>query len=187
MNIATADQVAGLIRDGWVLTIGGFGHCGAPEALICALERRFINHGSPMSLSVIFSSGVGDQEKRGLNRLAHKGLISNLIGGFWALAPRIGEMVRRNEIEAYNWPQGVISHLYRAIAGGLPGVITTVGLSTFVEPRLGGGRLNSISNRKLIDVLDINGKEYLLYKAMPIHCALLRGTKSDAAGNITME
>ena len=187
MNIATADQVAGLIRDGWVLTIGGFGHCGAPEALICALERRFINHGSPMSLSVIFSSGVGDQEKRGLNRLAHKGLISNLIGGFWALAPRIGEMVRRNEIEAYNWPQGVISHLYRAIAGGLPGVITTVGLSTFVEPRLGGGRLNSISNRQLIDVLDINGKEHLLYKAMPIHCALLRGTKSDAAGNITME
>lgn len=187
MKIATADQVAGMVEDRWFLTIGGFGHCGAPEALISALERRFINHGSPMSLSVIFASGVGDRENKGINRLAHKGLISTVIGGFWSLAPCIGEMVRGNEIEAYNWPQGVISHLYRAIAGGLPGVITTTGLSTFVDPRLGGGRLNNISTRQLVDVMNVNGHDHLLYKAMPIHCALLRGTKSDAAGNISME
>ena len=187
MKIETADQVAALIKDRWVLTIGGFGHCGAPEALICALERRFLDQGNPLCLDMIFASGVGDREIKGINRLAHKGLIATLIGGFWSLAPRIGKMVRDNEIEAYNWPQGVVSHLYRAIAGGLPGVVTTVGMGTFVEPRLGGGRLNEISNRRLIDVVDIDGRDHLLYKAIDINCALLRGTKSDPDGNISME
>jgi propionate CoA-transferase len=187
MKIVTAEEAAALIQDRWMVTIAGFGHCGVPEALLAALERRFLNHGSPRRLSMMFASGAGDRGSRGINRLAHEGLLSMIIGGFWSLAPRLGEMVRDNKIQAYNWPQGVVSHMYRAIAGGLPGVITTVGLGTFIEPRLGGGRLNETTVKQRIELIEIGGRDFLLYKAPRLNCALLRGSTADGSGNVTLE
>ncbi|WP_407310952.1 acyl CoA:acetate/3-ketoacid CoA transferase [Pseudomonas sp. nanlin1] len=187
MKFITAEQAALLIQDNWTLTVGGFGHCGAPEALLAALERRFLNHGSPVSLSLLFAAGVGDRGQQGVNRLAHQGLLSSIIGGFWSLAPRLGDMVRQEQIVAHNWPQGVVSHMFRAIAGGLPGVITSTGLGTFTDPSLGGGRLNQKTVEPLVDLIDIAGSDYLLYRAPRLHCALLRGTSCDANGNVSME
>jgi propionate CoA-transferase len=83
MKIVTAEEAAALIQDRWMVTIAGFGHCGVPEALLAALERRFLNHGSPRRLSMMFASGAGDRGSRGINRLAHEGLLSMIIGGFW--------------------------------------------------------------------------------------------------------
>lgn len=187
MKVLTADQAASLIKDEWNLTISGFGHCGAPEALMAAVERRYLNTGAPRDLSLMFASGAGDRDVNGLNRLAHRGLIQRIIGGFWSLAPRIGQMAAANQIEAHNWPQGVVSHMFRAIAAGLPGVISEVGLGTFIDPAQRGGCLNVLTKEPLIERIQLTGRSSLLYRAMPLHCALLRGTRADENGNITME
>lgn len=187
MKIIHAQDAAALIRDDWVVTTGGFGHCGSPEALLRAVEERFIAQGRPAGLTLLFASGPGDRDERGINRLAHRGLIRRIIGGFWSLAPRIGELALANEIEAHNWPQGVVSHLFRAVAGGKPGVVTDVGLGTFVDPAQEGGCLNARTDTALVERIDLAGRPSLFYKAMPIQCALLRGTRADEAGNISME
>ncbi len=187
MRIINAQDAAALIQDDWVVTTGGFGHCGSPEALLKAVEARFHSAGSPSNLTLLFASGPGDRDQRGLNRLAHRGLIRRIVGGFWSLAPRIGELAMANQIEAHNWPQGVVSHMFRAIASGKPGVITEVGLQTFIDPVQTGGRLNEITTEPLVERLEVAGRPALLYKALPIHCALLRGTRADEAGNISME
>lgn len=187
MNIISASDAASLIKTGDTITIGGFGHCGSPECLLDAVQQRFISTGKPKSLSVLFASGPGDREHKGINKLAHDGLLERIVGGFWALAPKLGHLVKENKIEAYNWPQGVISQMYRTIASGRPALITQVGLGTFVDPSQSGGKLNGKSNTDLIERLDVAGSPMLAYKAMPIHVALLRGSFADERGNISME
>lgn len=187
MRVITAEQAAQLIGDDWTLTTSGFGHCGAAEALIGALEKRYRETGTPNRLSLLFASGPGDRAAQGLDRLAHPGLLKRIIGGFWSLAPKIGKMVINEEIEAHNWPQGVVSHMFRAIASNRPGVITDVGLGTFVDPLHEGGCLNKRTSSPLVERIQVDGNTSLLYRAMSLHCALLRGTRADEHGNITME
>ena len=187
MHVLTADQAASLIQNDWTLTVGGFGHCGAPESLMAALERRFLSTGLPRRLSLMFASGAGDREANGVNRLAHPGLLSRIVGGFWSLAPRIGRMVAANQIEAHNWPQGVVSHMFRAIASGRDGVLSEVGLGTFIDPAQEGGCLNAQTVLPLVERTQVAGRDSLLYRSMPLNCALLRGTRADERGNITME
>lgn len=188
MKVVTADQAAALIASDWAITTGGFGHCGSPEALLKAIERRFQTCAAPSGLTLFFASGPGDRLQQGINRLAHPGLIRRIIGGFWSLAPRIGEMALANDIEAHNWPQGVVSHMFRAIAGGQPGVVTSVGLGTFIDPEQSGGQLNRAGDSTpLVQRVDLAGAPALLYRALPIQCALLRGSRADQAGNISME
>lgn len=187
MNIILARDAANLITDGdTIITDGFIGSC-FPEELAIGLEQRFLETQSPKNLTLVFCAGQGDGNNRGLNHLGHEGLLEKVIGGHWNLVPKIQRLVIENKVEAYNLPQGVLCHMIRDIAAKRPGTLTHVGLNTFIDPRNGGGKLNEKTKKDIIQLIDIEDKEYLLYKTFPIGIALLRGTYADENGNISME
>ncbi|WP_094602793.1 Acetate CoA-transferase YdiF [Sporomusa silvacetica DSM 10669] len=186
-KIITADEAVKLIKDGDMIATTGFVGSGHPEALTAALEKRFLTEKAPRNLGLIFCAGQGDGKEKGLNHLAHEGLLKRVIGGHWNLAPKLGQLAVDNKIEAYNFPQGTLTHWFRQVAGQKPGVITKVGLDTFVDPRIEGGKISSITTQDLVEVLQLGGEEWLWYKPFPVNIALIRGTSADEKGNISIE
>ncbi|NNK67657.1 MAG: acyl CoA:acetate/3-ketoacid CoA transferase, partial [Rhodobacteraceae bacterium] len=186
-KIVSAAQAAALVKDGDALTTSGFVGIGVPDELLAAIETRFLDTGHPRDLSLVFAAGQGDGKDRGLNRLGHDGLLRRVVGGHWGLIPKVAKLATEGKIEGWNLPQGCISQLYRDIAAGKPGMLSKVGLETFVDPRQGGGAVNDISTEPQVELTEIGGEEMLFYPAQRLTVALLRGTTADEAGNVTME
>lgn len=186
-KIIEAEDAVAVIHDGDVIASAGYGGNGTPDQLFVALERRFLATGSPRNLTLVFAGGQGDMQDKGLNRLGHVGLLKRVIGGHFGLIPRIEKLAVANQIEAYNLPEGILTHLYRDIGAGKPGTLSPVGLGTYIDPRHGGGRMNAMTTEEIVRLIEIDGEEYLFFKAIPIKVALIRGTTADPDGNITAE
>lgn len=187
VSIITAGEAAALVGDSMTVTTSGFVASDMPEALSKALEQRFLETGSPRDLTLFYAAAQGNRDGSGADHFAHEGMTKRVIGGHWNMVPLLGRMVLENKIEGYNLPQGTLSQLFRDIAAHRVGTITHVGLNTFADPRIEGGKLNSITTEDLVEVVSILGEEKLLYKSFPIDIAFIRGTYSDENGNITME
>ena len=187
-KIVSAEEAVQYIKHNQTICIGGAGAGHAvPDSIIKALGERFKKTTSPKDLTVFHPCGIGDNDQRGLNHLAIKGLIKKDIGGFWGNAPKMVELALNEQVQGYNFPQGVLTHLVRAMAGGEKGLLTKTGLHTFVDPRLEGGKINDITTEDVVEVVNINEQEYLFYKSFPVDVAIIRGTSIDKEGNLTME
>lgn len=186
-KIVSAQEAVRLIHDGDTVATGGFVGIGFPEEIALCIEATFLKEGRPKDLKLVFAAGSGNGHDKGLNHLAHEGLVRQVVGGHWGMLPKMQKLAVENKIIAHNLPQGVISHMYRDIAAHKPRTITRVGLGTFVDPRYGGGKINEKTTEDLVELINFDGEEYLAYKPFPINVAILRGTTADAEGNITME
>ncbi|QET04179.1 acyl CoA:acetate/3-ketoacid CoA transferase [Cupriavidus pauculus] len=198
MKVITASQAAELVQSGWTVASAGFVGAGHAEGVTEALERRFLQRGMPRDLTLVYSAGQGDRGARGVNHFGNAGMTRAIVGGHWRSATRLATLAMQEACEGYNLPQGVITHLYRAIAGGKPGVLTKVGLHTFVDPRTAqdaryhGGAINARARDAIaagsanwVEAIDFRGDEYLFYPSFRIDCALIRCTAADPRGNLS--
>lgn len=188
MKIIPAAEAASLVRDGDTLVIGGSGGGHAvPDTLLQAVGERFAADGAPRGITAVHTVGIGDRKTRGATHLAREGLLKRSITSAFVDSPGLAELAQADRIEGYTLPQGVLSQLMREIAGGRPGLLSRIGLHTFVDPRQLGGRQSPSATEDLVRLMEIDGQEWLFYKALRLDVAFLRGTTADEAGNVTME
>jgi len=188
-KIISAQRAAELIKDGVTIAWTSSSLLGFAEEVAMAIEKRFLETGSPRDLTVTHSTGCGDYplgDTKGMNHFGHEGLVKRVIAGHIGQAPRLGRLVTENKIETHLLPQGVMTQLWRQMAGRKVGVISKIGLGTYVDPRLQGGRISEITKEELVKLIEFEGEEYLYYKPFPIDVAIIRGTTADEKGNMTM-
>jgi propionate CoA-transferase len=187
-KLISARAAVDLVKSGDTLAIHGAGGGNVePDLLIRTLAEKFEEAGQPRNLTVFHVSGIGDWKSTGLNLLTGEGLVRRNIGGHYGMSPKYGQLILDNKIEAHCWPQGVMSQWLREVAAGRPGLITHIGLHTFIDPRLEGGRLNPRTTEELIEVITLAGREWLFYRAFPLNVCFIRGTTADERGNLTLE
>ena len=183
----TAAEAAEKIKDGATVGVAGMGLSGWPEEVAVAVAERFKKTGHPKNLTLKQGSAMGDWHDRGITCLGIEGLVSKWSSALVGSAFALNDLVRANKIACHCLPQGVIVNLWREIAAHRPGLLTKVGLGTFVDPRLEGGKMNEVTKEDLVELVEFQGEEYLFYKAFPLDVALLRGTTADENGNISFE
>lgn len=186
-QVVTAAQAAALIRDGQTIGLDGFTMMGVADEVYAAVQESFVRTGSPRALTLFHPAGQANRDV-GLERFAEPGMLRRIIGSHWGLAPKMGTLINDDGVEGVCLPQGQLSNLLRAIAGGRPGNLSRVGLGTFVDPAIEGGRVNdsaqmATDKTEFVDHLSIGGAEVLLYKSFPIDVAIFRATRADALGN----
>ena len=188
-KLVSAEFAASLVKDGDTIGMGGFVGFGTPEELIIALEKRYLESGEPKNITVFHCAGIGDSKERGMNHLAHEGLIKRLICGHVGLAPKVGQLCVDNKIECFILPQGVNSQILRATAGRKPGLITHVGLKTYADPRneaCKGNQAAKDSGHEVVELVHVGGKDYMFYKSVPLNITFIRGTYADEVGNVVL-
>lgn len=188
MEFITAKNVVKKLANNSVIATGGFVGIGVAEEVLSELESHFLENNIPKNLTLMYAAGQGDGKTKGLNHLVHEGMVGKVIGGHWGLAPKLGTLALENKIQGYNLPQGVISHMFRDLASGKKGTLSKIGIGTFVDPKLQGGKINSITTENIVSEVFINGDRHLYFNApKKIDFAILRATSSDENGNISFD
>lgn len=177
-KIISSEAAVAIIQDGDVLATAGYGGNGVPEQLLVTLEKQFVETDAPRNLTLVHATGQGDMQTKGLNYLAHHGLIRRVIGGYYGLSPKLTQLAVDGSLEAYNFPEGCILQLYRDIAAGKPGTFSKVGLGTYIDPRIDGGKMNEVTTEDLVEVANVSREEWLLFfepsQSMSCSCAARR-------------
>ena len=179
----TTDQFQEQIKTVKSMAVNGFRWSGTPQLLLRLIRKEFDNSGEPNGVTIMFTSSATDP---GLDHLAHPDLLACSFGSYYGSIPEIRKLIQDNKIEGYSLPQGQLSLLFREIGRGSPGLLSTVGMHTFVDPRLDGGKLNPKTIEDAVTIESFNGKEFLFYHSRPVDAALIRGTIADANGNVSM-
>lgn len=188
MKIISAGEAALLIKNGDTVALSGSAATSlVADRVLRAIEERYLSAGTPKDLTVFHPQGMGDKDTQGMSRFAHKGMCKRVIGGHWGMSPAMGKLAMEEAVEAYNMPQGVMAQMVRSMAAKGPGVITKIGLDTYIDPRQSGGRMNESAKEDLIELMTIDGEEWLRYKPVPFDVAIIRGTTADEDGYISFE
>lgn len=185
-KVKTMSEALDLIQDGAVVATTGFVHWALPDEIFKGIEDRFLETGHPANLECVFTGSAG-LNGTGYDRLGHKGLIGKVIAGHIGLTPNIPALINANECRAYNFPLGVIAELFRCSTQGRKGLMTKVGLRTFVDPRLEGGKMNAVTTEDLVKVVEFDGEEWLYYPTPKFDIAIIRATTADKDGNLSLE
>ncbi|MCO7192540.1 acyl CoA:acetate/3-ketoacid CoA transferase [Pseudonocardia sp. McavD-2-B] len=192
--VLTARQAADLIADGDVISVSSSSGLGCPDAVLAGIGDRFAETAGPRDLTTLHPIAAGDMSGiKGIDHLARPGLLRRVVAGSYpsgpskAEPPRIWQMIENGEVEAYNFPSGVLYQLHRAAASRQPGVFTKVGLGSFVDPRLTGGRMNDATPERFVRVEELDGEEWLFFPSIVPDVAVIRATTADEHGNLTIE
>lgn len=187
-QFVTAEEAAAMIQSSSTIATIGMTLISSAESILKAIEQRFLDEGAPSHLTLIHSCGQSDRD-RGIQHFAHEKMLRCIIGGHWGLQPRMMELIAQNKILAYCIPQGQFAQLYRSMAGGEPGKITKVGLGTFIDPRIEGGKMNEITRSApdIARIVTIDQEEYMCYQPIPLDYVIIRGTYVDEQGNLTTD
>ena len=180
----TGEAIAEAIPDGATVALTGSGIFLEADEIFKAIERRFLKTGHPRDLTLVHALGIGDGKGSGLGRFAHEGMTRRVIGGHWSWSPAMQRLAAEERLEAYSYPAGVISSLLREIGAGRPGLFSRIGLGTFADPRVDGGRCNARAKDTLVDLVELDGTEYLRYRPLKIDIGIVRGTEVDRRGNV---
>ena len=186
-KVMSAREAVSLIRDDDVLAISAAGVIGFPDYVVKALEDRFLETEHPRGLTLFSGCGHGTGGHQGDNRFAHKGFLKCAIGSHPEPSDELRVLIEQNELEAYVLPQGILNQLYRCSAAKQPGLLSKIGIGTYIDPRLEGGKINSVTKEEIVSLMELNGEEWLFYKSHPISAGIIRGTSADENGNLTIE
>lgn len=184
----TAAEAADMLADGMTVAVtGSGGGLIEPDHVLEAIEARFLAGGHPRDLTLVHGFGIGDRDRKGVNRFAHRGMVRRVIGSHWTWSHRMIDLAAQEEIEAYALPAGAMALLMRETGARRPGLTTSTGLGTFVDPRQRGGRVNERATEDLVEVVTVEGEEYLRYRPIPVDLAIIRATAADPQGNLSFE
>jgi propionate CoA-transferase len=195
-KVCSIADAVGAIKDSD--TVGCCGVIGwiTPDDVLQGLARRFVETGSPNNLTFFLPCASGDgMHIRGMDHVAIPGLMKRVISGSYtnAVNPTTGKrqeiirLIKENQIEAYSMPIGATMHWLREVARRSPGYMTEIGLGTYIDPRIEGGKLNEITKEDIVKVINFEGKEYLFYPTTKLDVAIIRATTSDEYGNLSFE
>jgi propionate CoA-transferase len=193
-KILPIEKIGELIADGAVVTISSSSGLGCPDASLRAIGKHFLEKGKPSGITTLHPIAAGDMYGiPGIDHLAHPGLLKRVVAGSFPSgpssmpSPKIWQMIIDNQVEAYNVPSGILYHMHRESAAGRPGVLTKVGMDTFMDPRRQGARMNERSPEGVVRLVNFEGDEWLFFPSIPSDVAIIRATTADEHGNLTFE